>query len=275
MREPGIYQDIDISLYHADEGISSSGISLILDCPKRYWQEYLSGKPTDRKGKQYDIGQAMHTAILEPAKLQDRFYFASESFDLRTKAGKEAFTRVEAEAGHRTILRGADCEMILDMEAAVKNHPLWEKVELAKGNIEHSIYWDGGIYKTRLRARPDFYNENIIIDLKTTESIASFSKSVYSYGYHRQAAMQLDGLESIDGKKRHFAFFVIEKKAPYLTACFTLDDEALELGRKEYLEGAATYSECQRYNVWPGYEQKIQLLSLPKWAFKKDEEEII
>ena len=272
MRAPGIYADIDIDAYHADEGISSSGISLILDCPKRYWWEYHSGQKSERDGKAYNIGQAIHTAILEPTKFQERFYLCEESYDLRTKAGKETFQKIEHEAKGRIILRGADCEMIVHMEASVKNHSLWEKIDLSKGSIETSVYWDAGIYNTRLRARPDFYNDNIIIDLKTTDSIAGFAKSVYNYGYHRQAAMQIDGLEAIDGKKRHFAFFVVEKKAPHLTACFTLDEQALDQGRKEYLEGAAVYSECLRFDKWAGYDEKFQLLSLPKWAIAREEE---
>ncbi len=271
MRQPGIYHDINIDIYHADDGISSTGISLILDCPKRYWWEYIALREKEKKGKAFDIGQAIHTAVLEPEKFQERFYLCEETYDLRTKAGKETYQRIEHEANGRIVLRGTDCEMIMQMEAAVRNHSLWEKVKISEGNIEHSVYWDAGIYNTRLRARPDFYNDTIIIDLKTTDSIAGFAKSVYNYGYHRQAAMQIDGLEACDGKKRHFAFFVVEKKAPYLTACFTLDEQAIEQGRKEYLDGAATYSECLRFDKWAGYEEKFQLLSLPKWAIHKEE----
>lgn len=271
MRLPGIYADINIDAYHAEEGISSSGISLILDCPKRYWHEYLSGVEGDKKGKQFDIGQAIHTAILEPEKFQERFYLSEESYDLRTKVGKETFQNIQQQAKGRTILRGADCEMVMQLEAAVKKHSLWDKVKLADGRVEFSVYWDSGIYNTRLRARPDFFNDTIIIDLKTTDSIAGFARSVYNYGYHRQAAMQIDGLKAIDGKTRHFAFFVVEKKAPYLTACFTLDEQAIEQGRKEYLEAAATYSECLRFDKWAGYDEKFQLLSLPKWAVSREE----
>ncbi len=275
MRQSGIYQDIDISEYHSEEGISSSGVSLILDCPKRYWHEYLSGAEREKRGKHFDIGTAIHTITLEPEKFHERFYLCKDKFDLRTKAGKEGYAIVEADAAGRIILREQEAELVTGIDESIKAHSLWKKVDLSKGSVEQSVYWDGGIYKTRMRARPDFFNDNMIIDLKTTDSIATFSKSVYSYGYHRQAAMQIDGLQTIDNKKRFFAFFVVEKKAPYLTACFTLDEEALEQGRREYLEAAAVYSECLKYDLWPGYEEKFQLLSLPKWAVKREEEELV
>ena len=273
MRASGIYKNIPIEEYHAEEGISSTGISLIMDCPKRYWWEFQSKSEKHKKAKQYEMGSALHTCILEPDKFQDRFYLARETFDMRTKAGKEAMEKAEKEADGRTILRGVDCELLMAMECSVKEHPVWQKIKLSEGNIEDSVYWDGGIYKTRLRARPDFFNSEVVIDLKTTDCLSNFSKSVYNFGYHRQAAMQLDGLQKIDGMKRLFAFCVVEKKPPYLTAWFTLDEKSLEQGRKEYLGAAAVYSECLRANEWPGYEERIQILSLPKWAFEKEENE--
>jgi exodeoxyribonuclease VIII len=276
MREPGIYKDIDIDAYHADEGISSSGISLILDCPKRYHYEYyVKEKESSKDNDKFVVGQAVHTMILEPDEFDNRFYLMKENVNLTTKIGKAIYEEAMLAAQGRTILRFDKAREVNDMGLSIKQHSIWNKIKLTDGNVENSVYWDAGIYNTRLRARPDFYNDALIIDLKTTDSIAGFAKSVYNYGYHRQAAMQMDGLEKIDGKKRHFAFFVVEKKAPYLTACFTLDDAAIEQGRKEYLEGAATYSECLRFDMWPGYDEKFQLLSLPKWATKTEDEEMI
>ena len=270
MRDAGIYADVDIDAYHKEEGISSSGISLILDCPKRYHHEYVE-KTKEQKNDAYMIGRAVHMLALEPKKYHESFYKMTETVDLRTKSGKEFYEKVCNEAGDKQILRPAEWELIEDIAHSIEQHAVWNKV--GSGNVEHSIYWDGGIYNTRLRARPDFFNDNIIIDLKTTESISAFSRSVYQYGYHRQAAMQIDGLKNIDGKNRFFAFFVVEKKAPHLTACFQLDEQAIEQGRKEYLDGAVIYSECLKLNEWPGYEEKFQLLALPQWAQKLEGDE--
>lgn len=269
MREPGIYKDVDIEVYHSEDGISSSGISLILDCPKRYNHEHM-GKKQERDGNAFKLGSAFHMMMLEPEKFNKTFYAMTSEVDLRTKAGKEDFFKTEHEAKGRTVLRKKEYDEVYSMALEASSHSIWESIELDKGSAEYSIYWDAGIYNTRLRSRPDFFNDSIIIDLKTTDSIASFSKSVYNYGYHRQAAMQIDGLQQIDGKKRFFAFFVIEKKAPYLTACFTLEEEAIAFGRKEYLEGAAIYSECLKFDNWPGYQEQFQLIKLPNWKKGED-----
>lgn len=264
MRTPGIYKDVSIDLYHKEKGISSSGISLILDCPKRYWYEYLSGEVKKEKERFFEIGQALHMFVLEPEKFDDTFYLMKEEVDLRTKEGKKTLEKIQEEERGKTILRANESEMIISMGQALKNHSIWEKIG-TEINVEHSVYWNTGLYDTRLRARPDLYTDKLIIDIKTTDSIQSFQKSIFQYGYHRQAAMQTDGLAACDGNRRMFGLFVVEKKAPYLTACFTLDEEALEKGREEYLEGAATYSECLKFGHWEGYEQKFTLIRTPEW----------
>ncbi len=273
MREPGIYHNINIELYHSEEGISSSGISLILDCPKRYWYEYMQ-KPTlspiaaKKQSDKFKTGRALHMLILEPEKFEKAFYSMTEEVNLTTKIGKEKYAEAEFLAEEREIIRAADWFDIWNMAQSVKSHPLWHNLQ--DGKVEQSIYWDSGTFNTRLKTRPDIFNENMIIDVKTTDSIKGFQNSIHQYGYHRQAAMQIDGLTNVDGKIRHHGFFVIEKKAPYLTACFTLDIGSIEQGRREYLDAAAIYSECCNTGNWPGYESKFQTISVPEWAMKKE-----
>lgn len=266
----GIYDNLDINEYHRDSSISSTGINLILDCPKRYYYEYhikqaeLDERELKKQAEKYKLGRAVHTLVLEPKKFDNTFYCMKESVNLTTKIGKEIYAKAEIEAAGRDILRTGEWEDIKEMADAILKHYIW--TELKDGKVEQSIFWQGGTYDTPLRSRPDIFNDKLIIDLKTTDSIKTFAKSIHQYGYHRQAAMQIDALQQLDGKKRFFAFFVIEKRAPYLTACFTLDEKSLYQGKMEYLDGAALYTECVRYKEWPGYEEKFQLISLPNYA---------
>jgi hypothetical protein len=273
MRKPGIYANIDIDEYHSEEGISSSGVSLILDCPKRYWYEYIN-KDEDKestkssKKDKFLLGSAFHTMVLEEEKFNDKYFWMKEPVNLTTKIGKELYAKAQEEANGREIIRYDDFVLLNNMAKSAKANS--ELKKLKNGLVEQSIYWDG-VLNTRLRARPDIYNNRIIIDLKTTDSIPGFASSIYQYGYHRQAAMQIDGLEHFDGIKRHFAFFVIEKKPPYLTACFILDEESLAQGHREYKDAAIIYQTCILENDWPDYGQEFQSISLPRWAIKREE----
>ena len=277
MIKPGIYNNLDIDEYHASPGISSTGISLILDCPKRYYYEYhqkpktIDQKEARKQREKYMMGRALHMLVLEPEKFEQTFYCMTEEVNLVTKAGKEVYAQAEIEANGRLILRAGGWEEVKAMAQSVLAHPIWNKMK--KGLVEQSIFWNGGLYSTPLRARPDIFTKEIIVDLKTTESITGFNNSMSRYGYHRQAAMQIDSLKETDGHERLFAFFVVEKKAPFLTSVFTLDDVSLAHGRQQYLDGAAIYSECLKNNIWPGYIEDVQLLTLPTWATKEELED--
>jgi hypothetical protein len=268
MKDAGIYTNLPIDEYHASEGISASGINLLIDCPARYFHKYVQqANMEDTAAMQ--LGRAVHMLVLQPELFDKTYFLMTEACDLRTTAGKAALAKAEADANGRAILRKGTWEQSVDMANAIKNSAMWNKI--IPGNAEHSVFWDAGLYNTRLRARPDFYNETMVLDIKTTDSIKNFSKSIYNYGYHRQAAMQIDGLKHHDGKNRFFGFIVVENKAPYLTACFVLSEDSIRQGRREYLDAAAMFSECKSSLAWPGYGDSFQEISIPVYAMQAQE----
>src|SRR5436190_19534933 len=61
MREPGIYANVDIDIYHSEEGISSTGINLILDCPKRFaYEKFEKPKNKESEAEHFKLGRALH-----------------------------------------------------------------------------------------------------------------------------------------------------------------------------------------------------------------------
>jgi exodeoxyribonuclease VIII len=274
MKQPGIYDNLDIMEYHDTDGISSSGISLMLDCPARYHYEYyIKPKEIDVKKERdkYKLGRAVHMLILEPKKFDDLFYCMKEKVNLVTKVGKEIYAQAEIEAAGREILRVGDFEASLGIAEEISQHDTWKKIN-KNGKVEQSIYWRGGVYNTLLKARPDFFNDQIILDVKTTDDLNRFdARNVVKYGYHRQAAMQVDACKSIDGIERHFALVVVEKKAPHLVKFIGLN-QWIDQGREEYLRAAALYKECLETDNWPGYGDKFVELEMPEWACKMRED---
>lgn len=267
MRQAGIYPDVDIEVYHKEEGISSTGVSLLLDCPARYYHKYHVTQPEAKEQKEFSVGRALHMYALEPDKFAMHFECMTEEVDLRTKQGRELYAETKAKAEGKHILRVEDTQKVVNMGNAIRKHPIWGKV--GAGKAEQSVYWDDPIFGTRLRSRPDFFNDNVIVDIKTTESVKRFSQSIYSYGYHRQGAMQIDALHAIYGNDRPFILLVVEKTDPYLTACFTLDDLYIGQGRRDYQDACLTYNECVQTGVWPGYDTDVQMIRMPKWLAEK------
>lgn len=279
--KPGIYPDLDIELYHSSAGISSTGIKEILDCPARYYHECIikrqekTAADMRNEASYFKVGRALHTRLLEPHKFDENFqlFIPPDYYDKITKEIRPAApsANVYKEKYNDMLIAGItpleekNYNNIIGMAEALAQHPVWDRIKY-DGVRECSFFWNAGLYNTPLRARPDIYNDKFVIDIKTANSILSFPKIVIEKGYHRQAAMQLDCLEKFTGKKRYFGFLVVETRPPYLTKAFTLSQLFLDLGRREYLDGAALYSECLMYNNWPGYDETFDLIEAPKWA---------
>jgi hypothetical protein len=137
------------------------------------------------------------------------------------------------------------------MKEAIQKTPLW--LDLRNEKFEHSLYWDIED-DIRLRARPDIFTEDCIIDIKTTSSIAKFDESISQYGYLRQAAMQVDGLSLLSPtgiKARDFYLLVVENKFPFKTRSKHLNLNDIAKGRQQYLKGVTIYANCLKEQSWP------------------------
>jgi len=257
--KPGIYPDMDIDVYHSSPGISSSGINLILDCPAKYHYQYILGNK--KSNDDFVIGSAVHVLILEPLTFEDRFFIYEKD---RLPGTEDAKKALQLEAGGKMIIKRSDLEIVYGMVNSAKKHRIWSTLENIR--VEHSLFWHGGVFDTPLRARPDLISNQMIIDIKTTKNIDGFDRSVFNFGNHRQAAMQIDGVYALTRKLMPFGWFLIEKEPPYLTACFYANDDDVEQGRREYLEGACKFSECMLFDDWPGYPEDFQEIRLPRYA---------
>lgn len=276
-----IEKNLDIEAYHASEGISNSGLGLMLDCPARYYFEYLykdepnisilpNGLMIEEdeeiiKEKEWAlIGQTVHTLTLEPAEF-DKRYLVMPKLDRRTKDGKATYEHLLMSG--KILLKPKTAQIAYMMSESMRRNPAFKKILAKGGCIEHSLFWQNpeGVL---LRSRPDFYNENMIVDVKTTVSVDPnrFAVSIAEYGYHRQAALALDLLSALTDKQyKYFAIIAVEKKWPYLSEFFLIDQNSIDIGRHEYLKGVNDYKICKERNLWPAYTSGLQEIELPRW----------
>lgn len=263
-----IVKGMDINEYHAHDGISNSGMKHLLDCPARYYTEYLDpNKPVKEREEHFVLGSAVHTLVLEPDKFKELFYLFPKC-DRRSNKGKEEFAMHTHMSAGKELLNYQQYETAVAMAESLFNRIPWFKEQLLGAAIEESFFWQDEETGVQLKSRPDIYTKDFYIDLKTTSNIQqdAYTRSVVNYGYHRQAALAREALFKLRGVKyRYFMHVVIEETYPYLTACYELEDKFLEKGEEEFRRAARIYKTCKERNEWPDYGARVQQIYLPSW----------
>jgi len=263
----GIYTDISHDAYHAmTDRISNSYLSRLAVCP-------AAARIPKSEGDEPAVlafGRAFHLFVLEGLIEFGKGVAILPELNMRTNAGKE-------ESGHfreinkgKAIITKDDYTAITEMDKAIKNHPFAAGL-LAKGAREVSVFWDDPFSGLPCKARPDILpGRSVVVDLKKTRdaSVTHFQRSILQFGYHRQAAFYLDGLEKATKEKYDvFAFIAVESTPPYRTEVYSLSPEFIEYGRNEYQFLINVETHCRADNHWPNYTaNEVTEIGLPRWV---------
>lgn len=249
--------------YNDHTRISKSGLDLINRSPAHYkWSIENPKEDTEA----LIFGKLVHCLILEPETFDEKFII-SPKIDRRTKEGKEAYQLLCDNQNGRIVISEEQEEQASIMASKVLNHSLGSRL-LSNGKPEVKIYWECPITGCKFRSMIDYLND-YVIDLKTTEDARpeSFQRSITKYRYDVQGAVYLDAVEISTGiRPKGFIVIAIEKTEPYNVAIYLLDEIAIESGKSKYIRNAFTYKECFEANYWPGYDEQINLISLPSYA---------
>lgn len=270
--EPGLRYQLPIDDYHGDqESVSKSGLDEVARSPAHYFARRLDPKrpPPREKAGQLE-GTLAHCATLEPGEFAKR-YRVSAAVNRNTKVWKEFAEKALAD-GLEPI---QDYQYDAAMRQAEKVRALPEvKDALSVGHAEISACWRDDQTGALCRCRPDWTSPAgesgcVLLDLKTytDASARAFLIQIARKHYAGQAGFYTDGFGAASGLMVHgFVFVAVETELPHEAACYMLDHESLEAGRRWYRRHLGTYAECLRTGVWPGYSPRIELLTLPRWA---------
>lgn len=258
--------------YHDNiEYISCSALKQYLKSPAHY-KAYIEEEREQTPALIF--GSFYHLMILEPAKVKEEFITELDRPD-KTKIMRAQMNKQWKENSDKTYINMKDVGLVLDMKKVLNDNENL-KYLINKGVNEVSYYLED-LEGVKVKCRPDKITENAIIDLKTCEdaSVEGFTRQIFKYGYHIQAAMYLDILQQITGKERQFIFLAQEKKKPYAYQIFRVDNTILEQGRYEYKELLKLHKKCLERNEWLGYESfsdseyGVVDLTIPGWAIRE------
>jgi len=264
--ENGIYSNIPSDKYHEmTDRISNSYLSRLAICP-------AAAKVPRTEGEEPAVlafGRAFHLFVLEGLVEFAKGVAILPELNLRTNAGKEENALFRDANKGKAVITQADYTAITEMDKAVKSHPF--AAGLLEGEAkEVSVLWNDPFSGLPCKARLDILpGKSVVADLKKTRdaSESHFQRAILQYGYHRQAAFYLDGLEKATKERFDiFAFLVVESNPPYRTEVYTLSQEFLELGRNEYQFLINIETQCREKNNWPNYtSNEVTEIALPRW----------
>jgi AraC-like DNA-binding protein len=262
--------ECDINTYHADTtAISHSGLDLVIDNPAKYYHQKLSGLYRPKSQKHFEDGTSLDEAILRPSAHIGEHVIHYPQDCLTATGAKNSKRCAEFEEANPGKVCVKESDELCRWIHAIRCHKAARALLETDGTHQSTIVWHDEDYGVDRRARFDFLHKDgaLIVDLKTTRTDASpqeCASECTKWGYHRQAAFYRDAVAAMFGEYVQFFFVFVAKEAPYRVEVFELDDEFLEIGRKQNARGLKTYAECLKSGVWqPDTHGKATVLSAP------------
>lgn len=260
-----------IKEYHGDTGsLSKTGLSMILDRPRRYWKYYLAPqgiRESFEASKAQREGDAVHCLVLEPDQWNCRYYVA----DVKSRATK-GFKEASAINLDKITLTTPEFDHIRRMADSLLNDKTAAKYLSLSGEAEKSFYWD---YRgVSLKCRPDRITKDFCIDIKTTRDVGkrAFMYDADKYHYFLSAGMTLSGVEAVRGYcPEAYVFLCVENsgdKSPDV-ACYYTTPSGAELGEYQLNKAIDRYLECKELNHWPAVSAQTEPLDPPAYRIRQ------
>lgn len=255
--------------YHGDtEFISSSGLKMILNNPRKFYKEYILGERVQGSSiAAFDFGSYVHCAILEPHLLDEEFAV----FDGIQKRGKVYEECVEKNPNKTIISRtqASQAQKLIDAfnEATVVIGPQGHDKEVkvssfySDGFAEQTCtaQIDGVKVKVRSDYRKEFDDFASINDIKTTGENIDTAKSAERvcalYDYDLSAALYVDVFTMVTGKPHDFYFTFLSKKNGECRM-YKASEQMLETGRKKYKEAIKKLTKAKESGIF--YVNRIE-----------------
>lgn len=265
--------------YFFHPGMSQSKLKEFKKSPRHFYIKYVAeNKYIEPVTEAMEFGKALHRLLFEP-ELFDKYYSVSPICDRRTHDGKKKYNDFITDSKNKTVISNDIFNDISQIITVIKNKEM-SKTLINNGIPELPIFWNDPIYNISCKAKLDYFIEpnaiypnGMIIDLKTTKNsnYKEFSSTIYNFGYHNQASFYCEGIKTLYKLNEYplFCFIVCEKTPPYECRFFCIDDFSLKIGAKENYDLLSLYNNCVNLNIWHGYPDEIELISLPEYITNK------
>jgi exodeoxyribonuclease VIII len=268
---PALVADMPNDVYHAQDGISNSGLSLVARSPAHY---YHAARTTGSRAM--EIGTAFHTALLEPERYDAEYMVVADVNDRRVAAYKDA---AKVYGADRTLTASEGASVAV-MRESIRSNQAANDLLTQPGTAELSAFVRDPETGVLMRCRFDWLTDlGVCLDLKKTQDCRefAFSKSLHNYRYHVQAAMYAHIYELVFGKPiEAFKILAVEEQPPCANVLYDIDPLALQHGHALYRQALADFAQALETENWPTYTG-TGVVTLPEYvlmALDNDDEGI-
>ena len=299
--EPGVYPDIDPECYHAaqeaadlsDRIVSKSMLWDFRKNPKRWAESPPKGK-TETPEMRY--GSLVDVLALTPERFSQVYAVTPKTYKAPESAKKDAplidkpwnWNAKDCKAW-RAKKQNAGLEVITPAEQAKATKAVRELRE----DTVFSAMMDGARTQVAVVAdikepqsgmtvrckalldivpSKDGQFKHALVDLKTSammESPRDLQNTIARQGYHYQGAFYRDIWNAATGDERdefHLVFQLSDD--PFEVVARPIDEEALMMGRHQYMMDLAKWCQCIKSGEWGSPFDDVEEFTLPSWAWE-------
>lgn len=270
----GVFRGMPFDQYTRLDALNASTIGRFLSSSKAgAW--YLQGEP-DKPSPAMQFGSALHARILEP----DDYRARATQTDIGPTAVKQ-YEDFAAEHPDAIILRKGWGETIEQMASELYAHPR-ASVILSEADAprELTIVWTETIkynndrIEVPCKARLDFFSQALqaVVDIKKLRKDSglpdAFSKAIWNYGYHIQAAWYARAAQKagLCSKRPDYAWICVEESPPHEIDLYQADGEMMNRGWSDCKRGLYAYTRYRITGEARGRSNSIEEIELPAWA---------
>lgn len=282
------------AIYHAARAISHSKLEDFRHRPAYFHRRHITREIESEKSDAFTFGAAFHCAVLEGPDAFRKQFLVSPKLDRRTKDGKEAATKFDADAKAvgAAVIDEQSAALVLRLADSVLSNNTAAELLTAPGVITEATIRTPLLRhgKYQLQCRADAVNFTnkceraagvpYLVDVKTCADLGEWKRQFHSYGYYRQAAFYREvisavahsmGADSSVVPVQRVFFIAVEKDEPHGCEVFEPDPLSLETGVTEVVGELCKLLDCYQSNRWPASLSPggFQHVGLPEWAVKK------
>lgn len=270
-----ILLNYDEDTYHKRPEISKSQLDQFIISPLNYWYNNLSEDSNSfEETKSMRIGSMVHKMVLEGSQAFDKAYASPPKDGLKKptaaqlsakKPSEKTLEQIKLWEEYEKSIEGKlspkpdELETAMKCSSAVKAHKIANDIIGSIESPEVTIIYDA--FNLPMRSRLDGITKGgSIVDLKTTQDASpqEFKRSFYKYNYGLQKYVySLAYYKAYNQWPKEFYFIVVETKAPFHVAVYTIPDSSDEYWKKVFETQVRKLRGCRETNNWPGINEDM------------------